>query len=156
MSELLAKKNHDTQDEDVLKLNQDVLTDVKEVMKELKLFRSSKLDVVKNDLNLQKKEMKIVSRLQKLVELVKGKLPNEELAQLTCQLIEDYVWLKDKKKMNDIKRKIALAVLIPVLECTEDVAGIVVTLVCTRLKKSTAWRRNKHWICRIASNFFLP
>ena len=161
MSTLLAKKHEENgkdieqADIDSLRLhNKDVLNDVKDVMKELRLFRSSKLDVVRNDLNCQKKESKLVNKLSKLIDLVKSKVPNEALVLVVCQLIEDYIWMADKEKMNEIKKKIAILVLQPVLETNEEAIGIIITLICRKLKKSTVWRRHKHMIIRIVSNFF--
>ena len=155
MSALLAKPKAETEDINDLLMKNDILSDVKDVMKELNVFKSSKLDNVKDDLNSKKKEMKLISRLEKLIDLVKDKLPHQVLAQLTCQLIEDYIHFNDKKKMNELKRKIAKQVLQPVLQCNEDVLDIVITLVCVRLKKSTMWRRHKHRVSRLVSSLFL-
>lgn len=105
-------------------------------------------------MNCQKKEIKLVNKLSKLIDLVKNKIPNEALVLVVCQLIEDYIYMSDKEKMNELKKKIAVLVLQPVLETNEVSIVIIITLICRKLKKSTVWRRHKHMIIRLFNNFF--
>jgi len=135
--------------------NKEILKDIKDVMGELKGFRSSKLNTVKSGLKLEKKEKKIINQLHSLIELIKDKLSNDDVVLVVCQLIEDYIYIRNKDDMNVVKLRIAKLLLQPVLDCNDDCLHMIISLVCRKLKKTTFYRRNKHSIMRILTRVFL-
>ena len=128
--------------------------DVKHVLKDIGAFKTSKLDNIKSDLNMDKKERKIKEKMLKLIDITNGKLSANELLPIILQCVEDYIYVSDKQVCNAIKFRIVKDIMHSRMECSDVVFFQLVSLSCKTLKKSTIWRRNKHLLRKFAS-FFL-
>jgi len=128
--------------------------DVKRVLKDIGAFKTSKLDTIKSDLNMDKKQKKIKQKMQKLIDITSGKLSANQLLPIVLQCVEDYIHVSDKTVCNELKLKIVTDIMHPIMDCSDSVFKQLVELSCKTLKKSTFWRRNKQ-LARKCLGFFL-
>lgn len=127
--------------------------EVKIVLKDIGAFKTSKLDSIKCDLNMDKKERKIKEKMNKLIEITAGKLDANQLLPIVLQCVEDYIYMCDKPACNALKLKIVTDVMHPIMDCSESVFIQLVSLSCKTLKKSTFWRRNKQMLRKFGAFF---
>ena len=128
-------------------------SDVKDVMKDLGMFKSGRLSGLKDDLNQLKTTLKLEEKLGKLVQLTANHLEKSDVMLVVLQIVEDTIYSVDKDTMNKKKLDVAKKVLMPMMGLDEKSLGVMIGLACKQLKKTTFWRRNKHRLMRLLSFF---
>ena len=118
-----------------------------------KFSQSSSVNSLVNDLNLERKKAKFISKLGEILANLKHmKVENENDIQLIFKFVmqsaEDYLQHANKTKDMELKRDICIGLLKPFTANNEQLCFQVMKLVMPSVKPLTFWRKNKKLIRR--------
>jgi len=136
-------------------LSADTSVNKKSLVKEIEFFsHASSLSNIKDDLLMTQKVEKIKSKVACILTQIKSVLDEgdernlQKLFVFICQVVEDYLHMKDKKKCNALKKQVVCELMLPYVK-DEQLIGSIIKMVMPSIKKSTTYRRNKKNVSKL-------